>query len=82
MRHVPQFSSNATVPNPPSAQMLTMARLPCGIAASSFTAWLRMRAPVAANGWPSARFRLWPLFEEARAQEARAPPQDEARRLW
>ena len=33
-----QFCSNATVPRPPSAQMLTMARLPCGIAASSFTA--------------------------------------------
>jgi hypothetical protein len=34
--------------------MLTMARLPCGIATSSLIAWLRMRAPVAANGWPSA----------------------------
>ena len=33
-----QFSSNATVPKPPSAHMLTMARLPCGMAASSFTA--------------------------------------------
>jgi hypothetical protein len=43
-----QFSSNATVPWPPSAQMLTIARLPLGMAASSFTAWLRMRAPVAA----------------------------------
>jgi hypothetical protein len=28
--------------------------LPDGIAASSLTAWLRMRAPVAPNGWPSA----------------------------
>lgn len=35
--------------------MLTMARLPLGRVASSLTAWLRMRAPVAANGWPSAR---------------------------
>jgi hypothetical protein len=33
-----QFSSRATVPRPPSAQMLTMAWLPLGIAASSFTA--------------------------------------------
>ena len=27
---------------------------PAGRTASSFTAWLRMRAPVAPNGWPSA----------------------------
>ena len=27
---------------------------PEGIAASSFTAWLRIRAPVAPKGWPSA----------------------------
>src|SRR5882672_5366166 len=46
--------SSATVPSPPSAQMLTTARLPLGIAASSFTACERMRAPVAPNGWPSA----------------------------
>ena len=32
------FCSFATVPCPPSAQMLTMARLPLGIAASSLTA--------------------------------------------
>src|SRR5262245_13414155 len=45
-----QFSNNATVPSPPSAQMLTIARLPLGIAASSLTAWLKIRAPVAAKG--------------------------------
>src|SRR5262249_42711155 len=33
-----QFSSNATVPKPPSAQILTIARFPFGIAASSLTA--------------------------------------------
>ena len=33
-----QFCRSATVPRPPSAQMLTIARLPAGIAASSFTA--------------------------------------------
>ena len=33
-----QHSSSATVPRPPSAQMLTMARLPGAIAASSLTA--------------------------------------------
>src|SRR3977135_1590828 len=46
--------SSPTVPSPPSAQMLTTARLPPGIAASSFTACERIRAPVAPNGWPSA----------------------------
>src|SRR5258706_255078 len=46
--------SSATVPSPPSAQMLTTARLPLGIAASSFSACERMRAPVAPNGWPRA----------------------------
>jgi hypothetical protein len=47
-------SSSITLPEPPSAQIDTIARLPAGRAASSFTAWLRMRAPVAPNGWPSA----------------------------
>src|SRR5213592_3638747 len=53
--------SRATVPSPPSAQMLTTARLPPGIAASSFTACERMRAPVAPNGWPSATEPPWGL---------------------
>src|SRR6267143_4685356 len=53
--------SSATVPSPPSAQMLTTARLPPGIAASSFTACERMRAPVAPNGWPSATEPPWGL---------------------
>src|SRR5260221_48183 len=53
--------SSATVPSPPSAQMLTTARLPPGIAASSFTACERMRAPVAPNGWPSATEPSWGL---------------------
>src|SRR5437660_3238583 len=53
--------SSATVPKPPSAQMLTTARLPRGIAASSFTACERMRAPVAPNGWPSATEPPWGL---------------------
>src|ERR1700731_4864363 len=46
----PQCSNNAMVPRPPSAQMLTMARLPFGSAASSLRAWLSIRAPVAAKG--------------------------------
>ncbi len=46
--------SNSTLPRPPSAQMLTMARWPWPSVASSLTAWLMMRAPVAPNGWPSA----------------------------
>ena len=50
-----RFSSNATVPWPPAAQMLTIARQPLGMAASALMAWFRMRAPVAANGWPNAR---------------------------
>ena len=33
-----QFSINATVPKPPSAHMLTIARLPLGSSASSLTA--------------------------------------------
>src|SRR5712691_12341701 len=53
--------SSATVPSPPSAQMLTTARLPLGIAASSFTAWESIRAPVAPNGWPSATEPPWGL---------------------
>ena len=34
--------------------MLTTAHDPAGLALSSFTAWERIRAPVAPNGWPSA----------------------------
>ena len=48
------LSSNATVPRPPSAHTLTTPRLPFGMAASSRTAWVRIRAPVAPKGWPSA----------------------------
>src|SRR6185312_12589798 len=50
----PTDSSNATLPRPPSAQMLTIARAPASRAAISLTACDRMRAPVAPNGWPSA----------------------------
>src|SRR3546814_7355564 len=44
----------ATVPWPPSAQTLTIAYDPTGRDQSSFTVWLRSRAPVAPNGWPIA----------------------------
>jgi len=37
-RRLVQFSNKATVPKPPSAQILTIARAPFGLAASSFTA--------------------------------------------
>ena len=40
-------SSRATVPWPPSVQMLTIARAPGSSAWSSLIAWLRIRAPVA-----------------------------------
>ena len=43
-------SSIATVPWPPSAQMETIAREPATRAPNSFAAWLKIRAPVAANG--------------------------------
>lgn len=43
-------SSRATVPCPPSAHTEAIARVPAGFGVSSLTAWLRIRAPVAANG--------------------------------
>jgi hypothetical protein len=43
-------SKSATVPTPPSAQMLTIAFDPGVMLESSLIAWLRMRAPVAPNG--------------------------------
>ena len=54
MPRTAQCSNSATVPRPPSAQMLTIARLRFGSVASSLTASLKIRAPVAANGCPSA----------------------------
>ncbi len=43
-------SSRATVPCPPSAHTEATARVPAGFGVSSLTAWLSIRAPVAANG--------------------------------
>jgi hypothetical protein len=63
-----QFSSSTTVPCPPSAQML-MARLPPGMAASSLTVWLRMRAPVAPNGCQSRCCRRSGSYARSEATE-------------
>lgn len=52
--------STAAAPSPPAAQMPSTAeRLP--VRASSLAIVVTMRAPVAPNGWPSARLPPWTL---------------------
>ncbi len=54
-------STMAVTPMPPAVHTEISPRFACGSSSNSFAATARMRAPVAANGWPTAMLLPWRL---------------------